>query len=69
MPWFETIKTIEITPEKFVDSCLYDELQEVILLAKKKLSLYNASFHFRFLILGSLQDSLDGGSARRKAAT
>lgn len=43
MPWFETIKTIEITPEKFVDSCLYDELQEVILLANKKLSLYNAT--------------------------
>jgi hypothetical protein len=31
--------------------------------------LLNSSFHFRFLILDSRQDSLDGGSARRKAAT
>jgi hypothetical protein len=30
---------------------------------------WNASFHFSFLILHSRQDSLDGGSARRKAST
>jgi hypothetical protein len=30
---------------------------------------WNASFHFTFLVLGSRYDSLDGGSARRKAAT
>jgi hypothetical protein len=31
--------------------------------------LWNASFHLSFLILDSLYDSLDGGWARRKAAT
>jgi hypothetical protein len=30
---------------------------------------WNASFHFSFLIIDRRQDSLDGGSARRKAAT
>jgi hypothetical protein len=43
MPTLQKIFTLEITPEKFVDNCSDVELQEVILLANKKLSYYDAT--------------------------
>jgi hypothetical protein len=38
MPTLQKIFTLDITPEKFIDNCSDVELQEVILLANKKLS-------------------------------
>jgi hypothetical protein len=41
MPTLQRIFTLEITPEKFVDNCSEVELEEVILLANKRLSYYD----------------------------
>jgi hypothetical protein len=37
MPTLQRVFTLEISPEKFVDNCTEVELQEVIMLAEKKL--------------------------------
>jgi hypothetical protein len=38
MPTIQKLFVLEVTPEKFVDSCTEVELQEVILLAEKRLT-------------------------------